>query len=114
VTIGGRDVALSGKAVTSFALLLYEFATNAAKYGALSTAAGRIDIECSEQGEQFLLTWTDHGAPTPVEQREEGEGYGRLLERATVKGQLDGEIVREWKPDGLTIRLSLPLTNLTG
>ncbi|MEZ5889523.1 MAG: PAS domain S-box protein [Xanthobacteraceae bacterium] len=114
VTIGGCDLPLSGEAVTSLALLLYEFATNAAKYGALSTPAGRIDIRCSDEGEQFLLTWTERGVPPPVEPRDESEGYGRLLERATVKGQLGGEIARDWAADGLTIRLSLLRERLTG
>ncbi|NTI30938.1 PAS domain S-box protein, partial [Rhizobium rhizogenes] len=36
--VTGPDIAISGSAVTSFALLLHEFATNAAKYGALSTS----------------------------------------------------------------------------
>lgn len=114
VTISGCDIALSGEAVTSFALLLYEFATNAAKYGALSTATGRIEIECSDEGQQFLLTWKEQGAPPPVEQREEGEGYGSLLERATVNSQLGGEIARDWGADGVTIRLSLSRERLMG
>lgn len=114
VTIGGCDLPLSGEAVTSLALLLYEFATNAAKYGALSTPDGRIDIRCSDEGQQFLLTWSERGAPTPGEPREKDEGYGSLLERATVNGQLGGEISRDWTADGLTIRLSLLRERLTG
>ena len=114
VTIGGCDVLLSGEAVTSFALLLYEFATNAAKYGALSTPDGRIDISCADAGQQFLLTWTERGGPPLTEQREDGEGYGSVLERATVNGQLGGEIARDWTPEGLTIRLSLLRERLTG
>ena len=37
VTISGPDIPIAGSSLTSFALLLHEFATNAAKYGALST-----------------------------------------------------------------------------
>ena len=114
VTISGCDFLLAGEAVTSFALLLYEFATNAAKYGALSTPDGRIDINCFDEGQQFLLTWTERGGPPPVEQRAEGEGYGSVLERATVNGQLGGEIARDWTADGLTIRLTLLRERLTG
>jgi two-component sensor histidine kinase len=114
MTIGGCDIPLSAEALTSFALLLYEFATNAAKYGALSTPDGRIDIECSEDGPQVLLTWSERGSPPPVEQADEGEGYGSLLGRATVKGQFGGEIEREWTPEGLIIRLSILRERLTG
>ncbi|MFZ1883936.1 MAG: PAS domain S-box protein [Rhodoplanes sp.] len=111
-TITGPDIPLSGDALTAIALLLYEFATNAAKYGALASAEGRIEIACRE-GKHFSLTWSEHGV-SPVQQRPEGEGFGSVLERATVQDQLNGEIEREWKPDGLTIRLSFPRESLTG
>src|SRR5690606_25691851 len=48
LTITGPDIAVSGSAVTSFALLLHEFATNAAKYGGLSVPEGGIDIICED------------------------------------------------------------------
>ena len=47
VEISGPDVPVSANLATGFALLLHEFATNAAKYGALSTTSGRIKIACS-------------------------------------------------------------------
>jgi hypothetical protein len=40
--------------------------------------------------------------------------FGDLLVRATVTGQLGGEISREWKPEGLVIQLSVPRERLTG
>lgn len=111
-TITGPDIPLSGDALTAIALLLYEFATNAAKYGALASPAGRIEIACREE-ERFSLTWSEHGA-SPIQGQPEGEGFGSVLERATVRDQLNGEIEREWKPDGLSIRLSFPRQSLTG
>jgi two-component sensor histidine kinase len=87
------------------ALLLHEFATNAAKYGALSSPTGRIDITWSVEKGELLLTWTEQGGPR-LEQMAGGEGFGSWLARATV-GQLGGEISRDWKPEGLTIRLSV-------
>jgi PAS domain S-box-containing protein len=104
VVVSGPDVPIVGGTVTSVALLLHEFATNAAKYGALSTSEGLIDVECSEEGERFVLTWRERNGPR-VDQIQ-GEGFGTLLGRATVKGQLGGEISREWNPEGLTIRLT--------
>jgi PAS domain S-box-containing protein len=113
VSIVGPDVTLTGGVVTSLALLLHEFATNAAKYGAFSTSSGRVDVECSEDEQQFILTWRERGGPT-VTQGEDGEGFGTLLARATVKDQLGGEMVRVWKPEGVTIGLSVPRERLTG
>jgi two-component sensor histidine kinase len=106
VVIRGRDIPIANGAITSFALLLHEFATNAAKYGALSTSVGTIDIVCADDNGQFALSWTERGGPL-VENQIDGDGFGTLLARATVEGQLGGKISRDWKPEGLTIRLSV-------
>jgi PAS domain S-box-containing protein len=106
VTTSGTDIQLAGGLVTTFALLLHEFATNAAKYGALSTPMGQIDIACSENDGQFTLTWQERGGPR-IDSHVDSEGFGTLLARSTVKDQLRGEISRDWKPEGLTIRLSV-------
>ena len=105
-SVVGPDIQIGGSAVTSFALLLHEFATNAAKYGALSVPEGAVDISCHEDGERFILTWVERGGPS-VERRSDGEGFGTLLGKATVQNQLGGDIVRDWKPEGLSIRLSV-------
>nr|WP_081851063.1 PAS domain S-box protein [Bradyrhizobium sp. URHD0069] len=116
VTISGPDIQLAGGLVTTFALLLHEFATNAAKYGALSTPAGHIDIACSESDGRFALTWQERGGPridshsdshSDSDSDSDSEGFGTMLARATVKEQLRGEISRDWKPQGLIIRLSV-------
>jgi PAS domain S-box-containing protein len=106
VVIGGSDIQLAGGLVTTFALLLHEFATNAAKYGALSTPEGRIRVSCSESDGQFALTWQERGGP-PVDRPRDSEGFGTMLARSTVRDQLRGEIARDWRPEGLTIRLSV-------
>jgi PAS domain S-box-containing protein len=112
-TISGPDIRLAGGLVTSFALLLHEFATNATKYGALSTPTGHIDIACSEGDGQFALTWQEHGGPC-IDSHSDSEGFGTVLARATVKDQLRGEISRDWKPEGLTIRLSVARDRISG
>ena len=66
VVISGPDIPIGGGSVMSLALLLHEFATNAVKYGALSSSAGAVAIECSEDDGRFALTWTERGGP-PVE-----------------------------------------------
>jgi two-component sensor histidine kinase len=109
--VTGPDVPIAGSAVTSFALLLHEFATNAAKYGALSTLDGHVDISCEEDDERFILVWSESGGPT-VERTSDGDGFGTLLGRTTVKGQLDGEITRDWRSDGLCIRLAVARSRL--
>jgi PAS domain S-box-containing protein len=106
VAISGPDISLAANSVSALALLIHEFTTNAAKYGALSTPDGRVEIRCFEDGEQFVLTWKERGGP-PLDGLHGEEGFGTLLTRATAKGQLDGLISREWAADGLMIRLSM-------
>ena len=113
LTIAGPDLGISGSALSSLALLLNEFGTNSVKYGALSAPKGQIEIVGAEHGQAFVLTWTERGGPAITSPRD-GEGFGAILTRATVTGQLGGEISRDWRPEGLVIRLSLPRERLTG
>lgn len=104
--IEGADVAVSGNAATSLSLLLHEFATNAAKYGALSVPEGSIDIMCEEARERLVLTWTERGGPA-IRSEPTVEGFGTLLSKATARGHLGGDIQREWRPEGLFLRLEV-------
>ena len=104
LAIEGVDLALSGGSVTSFALLFNEFATNAAKYGSLSTPDGTVAIVCSERENMVHIRWTERGGP-PIDAVGKERGFGSILVEATV-AQLGGEISREWDAPGLTIKLS--------
>ena len=107
LTITGPDIAIAGSAVTSFALLLHEFATNAAKYGGLSVPEGGIDIICEDSDVDFVVTWTERGGPS-VQGPGDGAdaGFGSLLTKATVGSQLGGAVEQSWRPEGLQIRLT--------
>ena len=100
-------VALSASAITGFALLVHEFATNAAKYGALTDERGTIAIETRRKGDRLVLTWTESGGPS-VTTPTSAEGFGSYLVRATVK-TLDGEISHDWRPEGVVVRLDVTL-----
>jgi PAS domain S-box-containing protein len=113
IAVAGVDVPLSEASVTSLALLLHEFSTNAAKYGALSTPQGRVEVQCRDEDGVIVLTWKERGGP-PVAQPTSDEGFGTVLIRTAVEGQLDGAMSRDWNPEGLTIRLSAPRGRLTG
>lgn len=97
---------ISAESVTSFALLINELATNAAKYGSLSAPDGRVEITCSEHDGRFVIDWQEIGGPM-VSIPNGAEGFGSRLVRATVEGRLNGSIRREWKPEGLAILVSI-------
>jgi two-component sensor histidine kinase len=100
------DAPISGESVTSFALLINELATNAAKYGSLSSPDGRVEITCSEHDGRIVIDWQEFGGPI-VSIANGAEGFGSRLVKATVEGRLNGSIRREWKPEGLAILVSI-------
>jgi PAS domain S-box-containing protein len=110
--IEGPEVTVSGEAVTSLALVLHELATNAAKYGALSTPQGRVRVSWTIADGQLTLIWEERGGPAilAVPQR---EGFGSLLARRSASGNLSGAIAFDWEPEGLTVRLSAAQARLT-
>jgi PAS domain S-box-containing protein len=105
------DAPISGESVTSFALLVNELATNAAKYGALSAPDGRVEITCSKHGDRFVIDWQEIGGPM-VSSPSSAEGFGSRLVNATVEGRLNGSIKREWKPEGLAVFVSIDVERI--
>ncbi|MFZ0729024.1 MAG: PAS domain S-box protein [Methylovirgula sp.] len=112
VSVDGPEVAIGVNAVTSVALLMHEFATNAAKYGAFSLPGGRVRIDWSIVRGMLLLQWEEEGGPPLEPPSEESAGFGTLLARRIVGGQLGGRISQIWNHDGLVVSLSLPLAVL--
>lgn len=106
----GDDVEITPKKVTSLSLLLHEFSTNAAKYGALSIAGGLLDVQVRVDNDQVEILWTE-SLPGPVERVQSSGGFGGRLEKMIFQS-LDGEIDKQWREDGLTIRAVLPKASL--
>ncbi len=113
VIISGPDVSISGRAVTSLALVLHEFATNAAKYGALSSPEGYICVDCtfSSDNKELVLTWKECGGPA-VKRCPEGEGFGSRLARQIINGQFGGHLSHNWRREGLTMYVLIKVENL--
>lgn len=109
ISVSGADVPISGNALTSAALLLHELATNAAKYGALSTADGRLIITLGADDERLKMVWEERGISLPGHGKH--EGFGSTLERASLQG-LRGQLSRNWHDDGLSLELEIPLRQL--
>jgi PAS domain S-box-containing protein len=112
--LSGPQVAVGHRAGLPLALIVHELATNAAKFGALSTDAGAVDIVWSEQpvnGEPSLvLHWTERGGPpvsSPVRR-----GFGtRLIERG-LSGQVGGLTTLRYEPGGLVCTITVALAGL--
>ena len=103
-TIEGPDVIIAGEAVTSFALILHELGTNAAKYGAYSTLEGRVHVSWTFENEKLEMAWEESGGPI-VSSRPEHEGFGSRLARTSVNN-LAGELNFDWRSEGLAVRFT--------
>jgi two-component sensor histidine kinase/DNA-binding response OmpR family regulator len=106
VAIDGPEVSLLPHLAQGLALALHELATNAAKYGALSSAAGKVELRWQRSGELLILRWVERGGP-PV-MAPSTRSFGLNVIRAGVEQQLDGKAVFDWRPQGLACTLSIP------
>jgi PAS domain S-box-containing protein len=102
--INGPQVLLEPNAAQSFAVILHELATNAAKYGALSSSDGRIDLCWSHEPSGMLeLRWTETGGPPVQTPTHEGFG-GRIIKQ--LAGQLKGRAQFDWRVEGLDCEIT--------
>ena len=107
ITIAGTDQGFDDLAATPLALIFHELATNAAKYGALSTPGGRVAIQVTAEEGEIVLCWRESGGP-PLSGTPGHEGFGSRLANISVEGQLGGKVVRRWLPGGLELEARLP------
>jgi two-component sensor histidine kinase len=110
ISIEGPEVPIGDGSVTNLALLFHELATNAAKYGALSSPNGQLRVRWKMKDDRLELTWQETGGPA-LGASGIREGFGSLLARQSVKG-LNGELDFDWSSEGLTAHLSIPRERL--
>jgi PAS domain S-box-containing protein len=106
VAARGSVVMLPPATAQTIALALHELATNAAKYGALSTETGRVDLTWRLEGGRLELSWMESDGPqiTPPNRR----GYGSRAIVAGIERQLGGMVKFDWQTNGLRCTLSVP------
>jgi two-component system, chemotaxis family, CheB/CheR fusion protein len=104
----GPRTLLPAAVATPFSLLLHELATNAAKYGALNTPSGRVNLVWQtvdrEAGLVLEVVWSEEGGP-PVT-RPQTAGFGSYL---IEYGLGDACVHRDFRPEGFVCKIELPL-----
>jgi two-component sensor histidine kinase len=107
----GPYVPLPSGMTLTLGLVLHELATNAAKYGAFSVPAGRVEIAWEVQGEaaapRLILDWTEHGGPPASEPAR--RGFGRSLIERSVAYELDGSAELTFASAGVRCHIEVPL-----
>jgi PAS domain S-box-containing protein len=109
IRVGGPRLRMNAAAAQTLGLVLHELATNAGKYGALSTNAGHVDIDWWLDGDALGMRWIERNGP-PVRPPER-QGFGTTVIRSMAKRALDGEVQLDYTPRGLEWRLTCPAAN---
>ena len=109
ITVQGPKLHLNATAAQAIGLALHELATNAGKYGALSTDAGRVDVSWQSEDDVFTMSWTERDGP-PV-QPPKRRGFGSTVIDSMAKLATDGEVQLDYAPSGLVWHLRCPAPN---
>jgi two-component sensor histidine kinase/DNA-binding NarL/FixJ family response regulator len=111
-TIDGPDIRITSSAVIALAMTLNELCTNTTKFGALSVAAGRVEIiwTIDDDTRRLRLTWTEKGGPAVGEPTRRSFGT-RMME--SLGQQLNGQVKLDYEPSGFAYTLDVPVLSLT-
>jgi PAS domain S-box-containing protein len=109
IAVSGPKVRFTPASAQAVGLALHELATNAGKYGALSTVTGRLEISWAVDGDTFTMTWTEREGP-PVSAPEQ-RGFGTVVMQAMAERSVGGKVDLDYAPSGLTWRLTCPAGN---
>ncbi len=113
IALAGPDVLLEPDPAFGLTTAVHELTANASMHGSLSCPKGRIDLAWdvlrTERGLTLRLDWTERLGPRPKRTRR--TGFGSRLIGLVIERQLNGEVQRTFRPQGLDARLLVPLTH---
>jgi len=107
VTVEGPEIFLKAGVAQGFALIVHELATNAVKYGALTTPSGSVSVRwrlnAGVEEPTLTFTWQERGGPpaAPPEHR----GFGTLLLEKAVASSGDPPYF-DYGPEGFGYRIT--------
>src|SRR5262249_37484715 len=111
IAIRGPGLRITAAAAQTIGRALHELATNAGKYGALSTDTGHVNIawrleQAGADGDRFTMEWSENGGPTVVIPTRRGFGWSVLCQM--TKMSLEADVSLEYAPAGVVWRLGCP------
>ncbi|MGO9458509.1 MAG: PAS domain S-box protein [Rhodomicrobium sp.] len=111
IALTGPALLISASAAQAIGMALHELATNAGKYGALSSGDGRVDVGWSLNGagaggKTFAISWRESGGPPVVAPSK--QGFGSTVVCDLAESSLEAKVELNFAPAGLTWRLQCP------
>jgi PAS domain S-box-containing protein len=109
IGVHGPRLRFTAASAQAIGLALHELATNAGKYGALSTDKGRVYVSWGTVDDTFAMSWTEReGLLVSAPKR---HGFGTIVMEAMAERSVDGKVDIAYAPSGLTWRLTCPAAN---
>src|SRR5262249_39987623 len=113
-TIWGPPVTLTASATQALAMVLHELVTNAAKYGALSTAHGRVEANWHRgphnDTANLSIVWREIGGPTVAASPD--CGYGVRIIRELIPREFGGSVDLAFASDGVCCKIDIPIESI--
>jgi PAS domain S-box-containing protein len=114
ISIKGPSVLLKPEAAQGLGLALHELATNAIKYGALSTPAGLVSISWkrmqASDGHGIEIIWKESNGPAVATPGPTQRGFGSLVFERHLARSLESEVALTFEPDGVLCGIIVPIT----
>ena len=113
VHLHGPELTVTAAASQTIGMAVHELATNAAKYGALSSSNGQVHVEwqlSAGPDSQFLMSWRESGGP--LVKPPTGKGFGQIVIKRIVETSLDGHVKVDYAEDGFSWQLATAAGNV--
>lgn len=107
IVLAGPTMRVSPKVSLALAMALYELATNAVKYGALSVAEGTVHVSWSIEVDRFRLIWSERNGPRV--QDPDRAGFGTIMVKRVLAAETSGTVELNFHKGGLEYTLNCPL-----
>ena len=109
LAVTGEDPRLAPGLASVIVLALHELINNAVKHGAYSVADGRVAVEVAREDGGYRLAWRERSGSLALPEVPEREGFGVLLLRELIAGEVGGEARLGFRPDGIDYVLRFPV-----
>ncbi|WP_375410525.1 HWE histidine kinase domain-containing protein [uncultured Methylobacterium sp.] len=111
ITLSGPAVDLASEIAVPIGMAIHELTTNAAKYGALSTPAGRVAVTWSVEPDDacgvLVFAWCESGGP--VVEPPTRQGFGSRLLQRVLTSQVRAAVTTQYAPEGFRLSMRAPL-----
>jgi two-component sensor histidine kinase len=96
IAVRGPKLRLKAASAQAIGLALHELATNAGKYGSLSTEMGRVDVSWGMANGTLTMRWAERdGPPVSAPQR---RGFGTIVMEAMTERSVGGAVALDYAP----------------